>query len=71
MKVSGSEIARHQGVLGLKHRNTKILFFFQNHLLQMLGIFYIALPGCPLSNLFKLRSQVLKWPVPGGFWFEP
>ena len=44
-----------QGVLGSNHRNAYIFknFLLQNHLAQMLEIWYVVLPSNPLPNLFK------------------
>ena len=56
MKVPESKMSPGQGVLGSNHSNTQKVFNYfllQNHLAQMLEIWYGALPGGPLPSLFK------------------
>ena len=41
-------------------------FFLQNCMAQVLEIYTVASPCGPLPNLFKRRSQGLRWPALGG-----
>ena len=48
------------------HRNISKNLLLQNHLAQMLEIWYVALPSGPLLSSFKRRSEIPKWPRPEG-----
>ena len=53
-KVPGSKMAPRQGVLGSNHRNI-FKNLLQNHLAQMFEIWYIALPGGPLTKFVQMK----------------
>ena len=44
MKITGFKMARPEGMMSFKHKNTwkKIFNLFQNHLPQILEILYVA-----------------------------
>ena len=57
-----NSIAR--GDLGLNLRNTEKniqKIFFENRLVQMLEILYVALPSVRILSLFKRQPQGPKW----------
>ena len=53
------------GGLGFKIEIYLKNLLLQNCLDQVLEIKYVALPGGPLPNLFKHRSQGRRWPHQG------
>ena len=74
MKVPGSKMALHQGILCLNHRNNTKIFenpLLQNDLLQLLEVCYIAWPSGLLPNLFKCRFQDRQWFIARGPGFKP
>ena len=57
--------------MAFMRENIRKSFLMQNHLAQMLEIWYIGLPSGPLPSLLKWKSQGPKWVCPMSLVFEP